>query len=200
MTHTPSIRQASLERITRESSIRGEVAFDSSANINISTGVGFLDHMLTSLATHGQFSLTLTCKGDLDVDDHHSVEDCAIVLGRLFADALGDRKSFTRFGYAYAPLDESLARTVLDLVARPHASISLQLNRESIGALSTENLTHFLRTFAMEARITLHIDVLRGDNDHHKAEAAFKSLALALRQALAPTNTYTPVSTKGTLI
>jgi imidazoleglycerol phosphate dehydratase HisB len=196
---SPSPRHsASLERTTRETTIRGSLDLATGGTVNIATGIGFLDHMLTALATHGGFSLTLQCTGDLHIDDHHTAEDCAIVLGRLLDAALADRIGLTRFGYAYAPLDESLARSVLDLVARPTACINLSLQREVIGTIATENLTHFLRTLAMEGRFTLHIDVLRGDNDHHKVEAAFKSLALALRQAIA-SSPAAATSTKGTL-
>jgi imidazoleglycerol phosphate dehydratase HisB len=197
MTSLPR-RAASLERTTRETTTRGSLDLAAGGTVEIATGIGFLDHMLTALATHGGFSLTLQCAGDLHIDDHHTAEDCAIVLGRMVDAALADRNGLTRFGYAYAPLDESLARSVIDLVARPNACINLSLQREALGTIATENVTHFLRTMAMEGRFTLHVDVLRGDNDHHKAEAAFKSLALALRQAITPSQADT-VSTKGTL-
>jgi imidazoleglycerol-phosphate dehydratase len=154
----------------------------------INTGIGFLNHMLEALAKHAGWRLTVDCRGDLHVDDHHTVEDVAICLGSALRTALGlgtetGMRGVRRFGYAYAPLDESLARSVVDLSNRPHAMIELGLRRERLGELSTEMLTHFLRTLAMSAQITLHVDVLRGDNDHHRAESAFKSLALALGMA-----------------
>jgi imidazoleglycerol-phosphate dehydratase len=152
----------------------------------IATGLGFLDHMLTSLAYHAGWSLSLSCRGDLAVDDHHSAEDCAIVLGIALREAVAERGAVRRFGSAFAPLDEALARAVVDVSGRPFCDASLQLQREMIGDLASENLGHFLASFATSAGITLHVDVLKGTNDHHKAEAAFKALALALREALAP--------------
>lgn len=155
-----------------------------SGEISIATGIGFLDHLLTSLAYHAGWSLRLSCSGDIAVDDHHSAEDCAIVLGIAFKEALADIGELRRFGYAYAPLDEALSRAVVDVSGRPYSSINLCLARETLGTLATENIAHFLQSFAANAEITLHIDVLKGDNDHHKAESAFKALALALRQAV----------------
>jgi len=183
-TTAPASRTAAAERSTKETTIRGQVALDGTGIADISTGLGFLDHMLTALAVHSRLNLTLHCKGDLQVDDHHTVEDCAIVLGQMLDKALGDRTGITRYGYAYAPLDEALARTVIDLCTRPTCDCDLRLVRDKIGDLSCENLPHFFATLAVSARFTLHIDVLKGANDHHKAEAAFKSLALALRQAI----------------
>jgi len=154
--------------------------------------------MLAALAKHGRFDLTLTATGDTDVDDHHTVEDCAIVLGRAFDEALGDRTGIARFGYGYAPLDESLSRAVVDLSGRPWPEVSIDFTRETIGEVATENIIHFLRSFAVEGRMALHVDLLRGDNDHHKAESAFKALAIALRAAVAADGDDVP-STKGTL-
>lgn len=191
-------RAASVERSTRETTITCSLRIDGSGVTDVRTGIGFLDHMLGSLAHHASWDLTLECKGDLHVDDHHTAEDCAIVLGQSFDRALGDRASVARFGSAHAPLDEALARAVVDLVTRPCAVIAMGLRRESIGGLACENIPHMLTSFAMNARLTLHVDVIRGDNDHHRAEAAFKALALALRDAV----TLRPgggASTKGTL-
>jgi imidazoleglycerol phosphate dehydratase HisB len=126
------------------------------------------------------------------------VEDCAIVLGRALDEALGDRTGISRFGYSYAPLDESLSRAVIDLSGRPWPEISIDFSRETIGEVATENIVHFLRSFAIEARMALHLDLLRGDNDHHKAESAFKAMAIALRSAVSADGTGVP-STKGTL-
>lgn len=196
-TPTLSPRRALVQRTTRETDIRLELLLDGSGTCQISTGIGMLDHLLTALATHARFDLTLACTGDLHIDDHHTAEDCAIALGEALQTALGARTGIRRFAHAYAPLDESLARAVVDLATRPHATIDLGLRREMLGTLSCENIPHVLSTLAMHGRFCLHIDVLRGENDHHRAEAAFKALALALREAVAPASG--PVSTKGVL-
>jgi imidazoleglycerol-phosphate dehydratase len=199
-----------LERNTRETRVRCSldidcrtlsVCTDAGANgdqrVVVATGIGMLDHLLTSLATHAGWALDVRAEGDLAVDDHHTAEDCAILLGQALDAALGDRSGRTRFGYAYAPLDESLARAVVDLVRRPAVRIDLGLRRERLGSLATENITHCLETLALEARCTIHVDVLAGRNDHHRAEAAFKALALAFAMALAPGRS---ASTKGTMV
>jgi imidazoleglycerol phosphate dehydratase HisB len=164
----------------------------------VKTGLGFLDHMLSTLAKHGRFDLDIVASGDTTVDDHHTVEDCAIVIGRALDQALGDRAGIARFGSAYAPLDESLCRAVVDLSGRPWAEIDIDFSRDTVGDVATENLVHFLRSLAMEGRMALHVDLIRGDNDHHKAESAFKATALALRAAVALAGGDVP-STKGTL-
>lgn len=171
---------------------------DGSGVSDVSTGLGFLDHMLTALSRHSGFDLALSADGDLDVDDHHTVEDCAIVLGRTLDEALGDRAGIARFGHAYAPLDESLCRAVVDLSGRPWVEVNLPFARPVIGQVATENLIHFLRSLAIESRMALHLDLIRGDNDHHKAESAFKALALALRTAVKESGSAVP-STKGSL-
>jgi imidazoleglycerol phosphate dehydratase HisB len=191
-------RRAEIERETKEVTIRGYLDLDGSGTSDVKTGLGFLDHMLATLARHGRFDVGLTATGDTEVDDHHTVEDCAIVLGRALDQALGDRNGIARFGYAYAPLDESLSRAVIDLSGRPWSEISIDFTRATIGEVAAENLVHFLRSFAMEGRMALHVDLLRGDNDHHKAESAFKALAMALRSAVAADGSGIP-STKGTL-
>lgn len=152
----------------------------------ISTGIGFLDHLLTSLAHHAGWTLSISCSGDLPVDDHHSSEDCAITLGLGLKESISKLGKIRRFGSAFAPMDESLARAVVDISGRPFCDVDLRLEREMIGALATENIPHFIFSMAFNAGITLHIDVLKGSNDHHKAEAAFKALALALKEALSP--------------
>lgn len=154
--------------------------------------------MLETLARHSRFDLEIVADGDLVTDDHHTAEDCAIAIGQAIDEALGDRVGIVRFGYAYAPLDESLCRAVVDLSGRPWPEISIEFSRDKIGDVATENLIHFFRSLAIEARMSLHIDLIRGDNDHHKAEAAFKALALALRVAVSVTGDDVP-STKGTL-
>ncbi|MFG0243728.1 MAG: imidazoleglycerol-phosphate dehydratase HisB [Phycisphaerales bacterium JB054] len=201
MSTTPAApRTATISRTTRETDIRVELGLDGSGTASIATGLGFFDHMLTALATHARIDLDLACTGDLHVDDHHTIEDCALALGQAFDAALGERRGITRFGSAYAPLDESLCRVVIDLSGRPSSVVSLGFTRETLGDVATENLSHFFSSFAVGARCTLHVDCLRGENDHHRAEAAFKAFALALRQAVAidAANNRVP-STKGTL-
>lgn len=193
-----SVRTATAERETSETKISITLSLDGSGQSEISTGLGFFDHMLTALTKHSRIDLKMTCQGDLDVDDHHTIEDCAIALGGAFDKALGDRAGVRRFSSAFAPLDESLARVVVDLSGRPGSVVELDLKRDAIGPVACENITHFFRSFAVGARATLHVDVLRGENDHHKAEAAFKALALALRDAVRVDGDSIP-STKGSL-
>lgn len=193
-----SLRAAERQRTTQETAVQCRLWLDGTGSAAVATGVPFLDHLLTALARHAGFDLELRCQGDLHVDDHHSVEDCAIVLGQCLDQALGDRAGIRRFGHAYAPLDEALARAVVDLSGRPFAVLDLPWRRESIGGLSLENLPHLLATFATHARLCLHVDVLRGDNDHHRAEAALKAVAVALRSACERRGDGVP-STKGVL-
>jgi imidazoleglycerol phosphate dehydratase HisB len=191
-------RRAEFNRETTEVAITGYLDIDGSGVSEVKTGLGFLDHMLTALARHGRLDLELVASGDLGVDDHHTVEDCAIVLGRALDQALGDRSGINRFGQAYAPLDESLTRAVVDLSGRPWPEIAIDFARDTVGDVATENLVHFFRSFAMEGRMALHVDLIRGDNDHHKAESAFKAVAIALRAAVTVSGDAVP-STKGTL-
>jgi imidazoleglycerol-phosphate dehydratase len=192
-------RTATVTRATRETSITVTLDVDGSGRAEVRTGVGFLDHLLAALSRHARFDLALTCEGDLQVDDHHTAEDCALALGQALDRALGERRGVARFGWAYAPLDEALARAVVDLSGRPYAEVTLGLSREAIGGLACENIPHVLRSLATAAQLTLHVDVLRGENDHHKAEAAFKATALALKLAVAPSGFPDVPSTKGTL-
>lgn len=192
-------RTASVQRKTAETDVTLRLNIDGAGAAEIRTGVGFLDHLLTALARHARFDLMLTCTGDLHVDDHHTAEDCALALGAALDQALGDRRGVSRFGDAFAPLDEALARAVVDLSGRPFADVRLELRREALGALACENVPHVLRSLASAARLTLHVDVLRGENDHHKAEAAFKAMALALRRAVARDGSDEVPSTKGVL-
>lgn len=191
-------RSAKRTRSTNETSVSVTLDLDGSGKSRITTGIGFLDHMLDALARHARLDLELTADGDLAVDDHHTAEDCALVLGAAIDEALGDRAGIARFGYAYAPLDEALARVVIDFSGRPSATVDLGLTREAIGQIACENIAHFFESFATTARCALHIDVLRGRNDHHRAEAAFKAFALAIRQAVRIDGDAVP-STKGTL-
>jgi len=194
-----STRTATVTRATRETSTQLSLTVDGTGKTTIKTGIGFLDHLLDAFGRHARLDLKLTCEGDLQVDDHHTAEDCALVLGEALDRALGERRGITRFGWALAPLDEALARAVVDLSGRPFADVALDLTREAIGGLACENVGHFLRSFATAARLTLHVDVLKGENDHHRAEAAFKATALALRQAVALSGFDDVPSTKGTL-
>ena len=191
-------RTWSSNRETKETNIDLELNLDGTGKTEIETGIGFLDHMLTALAFHSRMDLKLKCVGDLHVDDHHTAEDCALALGTAIDNALGRRTGIKRFGYAYAPLDEAMARTVIDLSGRPWPEIHLQLEREMVGTWACENITHFFQSLAMTLKCSLHVDVLRGTNDHHRAEAAFKSCAKALREALTRTDGEVP-STKGVL-
>ncbi|CAJ2507728.1 Uu.00g089140.m01.CDS01 [Anthostomella pinea] len=172
-----------------------------SQTISVNTGIGFLDHMLHALAKHAGWSLALACQGDLHIDDHHTAEDVCIALGSAFARSLGSATGLARFGSAYAPLDEALSRAVVDLSNRPFSIVDLGLKREKIGDLSCEMIPHCLQSFAQAARVTIHVDCLRGDNDHHRAESAFKALAVAVRMATArvPGREGEVPSTKGTL-
>lgn len=171
----------------------------SSQVIKIETGIGFLDHMLHALAKHSGWSLLIQCIGDLHIDDHHTAEDVAITLGMTFHKALGHVRGVKRFGSAFAPLDEALSRAVVDLSNRPYCVVDLGLKREKIGDLSTEMIPHVFESFAQGAAITLHVDCLRGFNDHHRAESAFKALAVALKEALSSNGTDEVPSTKGVL-
>jgi imidazoleglycerol phosphate dehydratase HisB len=192
-------RSAVVQRSTKETRIELQLCLDGTGDAKVQTGIGFLDHMLTTLAHHARFDLELRCEGDLHVGDHHTAEDCALALGAAIDQALESRAGIARFGYAYAPLDEALARAVIDLSGRPHAQVELGLRREAIGGIACENLGHVLRSLAIAARATLHVDLLRGENDHHRAESAFKATALALRQAVARTGATSVPSTKGVL-
>ena len=191
-------RTAAVARKTKETDISCEINIDGTGKNDVDTGIGFLDHMLTALAFHARFDLSLQAKGDLEIDDHHTAEDCALALGEALDEALGDRKGIQRFAHAYAPLDEALARVVIDLSGRPAPVVDLRLQREMLGQIACENITHVFVSLANAARMALHVDVLRGSNDHHRAEAAFKALALALREAVRSTGGEVP-STKGSL-
>ena len=194
-----SQRIADFARATGETDITLRLRLDGTGQADARTGLGFLDHLLATLARHARFDLTLACTGDLHVDDHHTAEDCGLALGAALDRALGERRGIERFGSAYAPLDEALARAVVDLSGRPFAAVALDLKREAVGGLACENVAHVLSSLAMAARATLHVDLLRGANAHHGAEAAFKAAALALRQAVARSGPDTVPSLKGTL-
>ncbi len=192
-------RVAALRRRTRETEITVRVALDGTGDATIATGVGFYDHLLNSLAHHSLIDLKIEATGDLDVDDHHTVEDVALVLGAAIASALGDRAGIRRFGSATVPMDEALATAAIDIGGRPYAVIDLPFRAEKIGALSSQLVEHALEAFAQTSGSTLHLGGT-GRNDHHLAEAAFKALALALRAACEPDRRRSDVaSTKGSL-
>jgi len=192
-------RSSTLNRTTSETDITIRLDLDGSGNTDVDTGIGFLDHLLSAFARHGRMDLHLRCRGDLHIDDHHTAEDCGIMIGRAIGETLSDGRGICRFASAYAPLDEALARSVVDISGRGFADINLGLTRERIGDLSCENMGHVLGCLATAARITLHLDVLKGVNDHHRVEAAYKSVGLALRRALAPNGFDDIPSTKGVL-
>ena len=177
-------RLAGVRRQTSETNITVQVALDGQGTAEISTGIGFYDHLLTSLAHHSLIDIRVEASGDLEVDDHHTVEDVALVLGAALAAALGDRAGIQRFGDAAVPMDEAIASAVIDLGGRPYAVIDLPFRSERIGALSTQLVEHALEAFARTAGATLHVKGT-GRNDHHLAEAAFKALARVLRAACA---------------
>ena len=170
------MRTAQTKRETRETTIEVDLTLDGTGRAEIDTGIGFLDHLLSALTKYASFDLTLKCRGDLDVDDHHTVEDCGIVLGSAIDEALGDREGIARFGDALAPLDEALARAVVDVSGRGGAFCDLRLQRETIGTLATENIPHLVDSLARNAGVTVHLDVLKGENDHHRAEASSQQL------------------------
>ena len=192
-------RRARVNRRTRETDVTVVLDLDGSGTASVATGVGFYDHQLTSFAHHGLFDLEITASGDLDVDEHHTVEDVALVLGSAFAEALGDRAGIVRFGDAAVPMDESVATAIVDVGGRPYAVIDLPFRGERVGELPLQLVEHALEAFARTSGSTLH---LRGSgrNDHHLAEAAFKALARALRVACEPDPRRAGVaSTKGVL-
>ncbi|OGN82679.1 MAG: imidazoleglycerol-phosphate dehydratase [Chloroflexi bacterium GWC2_73_18] len=192
-------RRASVQRTTRETDVRVELDLDGSGEASVSTGVGFYDHLLASLAHHALFDLDVAATGDLHVDEHHTVEDVALALGQALAAALGERAGIARFGDAAVPMDEALATAVIDLSGRSYAVLDLPFRSERIGSLPTQLVPHALEAFARTAGLTLHLHA-SGANDHHLAEAAFKALARALRAACAPDPGRAGVaSTKGTL-
>ena len=192
-------RRVTVTRRTLETDVTVTLDLDGTGTATVTTGVGFYDHLLTSLAHHGLFDLEIRAQGDIEVDEHHSVEDVALVLGSAFAEALGDRAGIRRFGDARVPMDEALASAVVDLSGRPYAVLDLPFRGERVGALPLQLVEHALESFAQTAGATLHL-AATGRNDHHLAEAAFKALARALRAACEPDPRRSGVaSTKGSL-
>ncbi len=177
-------RKAAVTRETRETRVASNLNLDGSGRYDVSTGIGMLDHLLEQLARHGLLDLQIEATGDIERDPHHLVEDVGLALGRALNEALGERRGIVRFGHAIVPLDEALALVAVDLGGRGHASIEASFDRELLGELPTENIEHLLSAFAQEGRLNLHLRLLAGANDHHRAEAAFKALARALREAV----------------
>jgi imidazoleglycerol-phosphate dehydratase len=195
------MRVAEFSRKTAETDISISLNLDGAGKTEIKTGLGFLDHLLTNFALHGLFDLHLHAQGDLHVDPHHTVEDVALVLGRAFDQALGERRGIVRMGDAFTPMDETLAHVAVDLSGRPYAVVQVEWKTAAIAQIPTSLFTHFLESFAITARSNLHARVLYGRDDHHQAEALFKALARALEQAtrLDPRRAGHIPSTKGSL-
>lgn len=196
-----TMRTAEITRNTLETQIVVELNLDGSGQFNIATGIGFFDHMLEQLARHGMLDLTLSATGDLHVDSHHTVEDVGIALGQAFAQAIGDKQGVRRYGHAYVPLDEALSRVVVDLSGRPGLDYQVAYTRPLIGDFDVDLLREFFQGFVNHARVTLHVDNLKGNNAHHQAETAFKAFGRALRIAVErdPREGSALPSTKGTL-
>ena len=194
-------RTATVSRRTAETSIDIRLDLDGTGKFVTETGIGFFDHMLSHIAKHGVFDLEVRATGDLHIDPHHTIEDCGIALGEAFGKALGDKAGIVRAGHAYMPLDEALAFATVDLSGRPFAVLDLKLYGREVGGFAPDLLNHFLESFAFALKAAVHITVLSGVNDHHKAEAAFKALARALDAAVRidPRRGGDVPSTKGTL-
>ena len=194
-------RTAEIKRTTGETDISVRIDIDGTGKSNISTGIGFFDHMLTALSKHSGMNIDISCKGDLYVDAHHSVEDVGIALGEAFSKAIGDKKGIVRYGSARCPLDEALGDAVIDISGRPFIVFDCKFTADKCGEMDTQLFEEFFRSFAFNAGITLHISSPYGINDHHKAEAMFKSLARAIRQAASIDERFKDqvISTKGVL-
>lgn len=196
-----SERKARVERNTLETQIVAAVNLDGTGQLNVNIGVPFLEHMLDQIARHGLIDLEIEAKGDLHIDDHHTVEDVGITLGQAFAKAVGDKKGIRRYGHAYVPLDESLSRVVIDFSGRPGLHMHVDFTRATVGNFDVDLFQEFFQGFVNHAAVTLHIDNLRGINTHHQAETIFKAFGRALRMALEedPRMTGMMPSTKGCL-
>jgi imidazoleglycerol-phosphate dehydratase len=194
-------RQATIERSTKETRIKATIDLDGTGAYDVTTGVGFLDHMLEQLSRHSLIDITLKAKGDLHIDFHHTTEDSGIVLGQAVAKALGDKQGITRYASAYLPMDETLTRVAVDVSGRPHLVWKVEFSRPKLGDMDTELFREWFQAFAQNGGITLHVENLYGENNHHIAETCFKGLARALREALSvdPRQGGRVPSTKGTL-
>jgi len=192
-------RTAKKKRSTKETTVEVQLTVDGSGKADIATGIGFLDHMLELLAHHGSLDLSVKAQGDLRVDFHHTVEDVGLVLGDCLEEALGDKAGVNRFGTAFVPLDEALARVVVDLSGRPYLSWRVHFTSDRVGDFPTELFQDFFRALSDRARLTLHVESLHGDNNHHIIETVFKGFARSLREAVRRTGGSGVPSTKGTL-
>jgi imidazoleglycerol-phosphate dehydratase len=179
-----TLRKARIERKTKETEITVEVNLDGTGAFSVATGVGLFDHMLEQLSRHSRIDIALKAKGDLHIDQHHTVEDCGIALGQAIAKALGDKRGIARYAHAYLPMDETLTRTALDISGRPYLVWRVVFSAAKIGAMDTELFREFFQALAQNAGITLHIEALYGENAHHIAESCFKGLARALQDAI----------------
>jgi len=195
------MRTSTIHRQTRETDIALSLNLDGAGQHDIATGVGFLDHLLTHVAVHGLFDLTVKAAGDLHIDAHHTIEDTALVLGQALAEALGDKKGIVRMGSAYVPMDEALAFVAVDLSGRPYAVVEAAWHGPAVGQFPTSLVAHFVESFAVTAKANVHARILYGRDDHHQAEALFKALGRALDAAtqIDPRRTGSVPSTKGTL-
>lgn len=197
---TSGVREATVTRTTGETDVRIHCRLDGEGSASIETGVGFFDHMLDLVARHGAFDLEIRCEGDLEVDPHHSIEDVGITLGKAVREALAGKRHVARYGHAYVPMDDALARAVIDLSGRFYFHQEAAFDRAVLGDFPTEMTAHFWHSFAEHAGCNLHLDLLRGENAHHQVEALFKAAARALRAAVRRSGDYAAVpSTKGTL-
>lgn len=201
LSHSPAPRVAEVTRNTAETLIRVKVNLDGTGQSQLSTGIGFFDHMLEQISRHGLVDLEIHAEGDLHIDGHHTVEDVGITLGQAVFKALGDKKGIRRYGHAYVPLDEALSRVVMDLSGRPGLEMHVPFKSGMVGAFDTQLAHEFFQGFVNHAGVTLHIDNLKGENAHHQAETVFKAFARALRSAieLDPRALGTIPSTKGSL-
>jgi imidazoleglycerol-phosphate dehydratase len=192
------MRISEINRKTNETDIKLKLNLDGNRKIYIQTGIPFFDHMLTLFAFHGSFDLDIRAIGDIDVDDHHTVEDVGLALGQALYQALGDRKGINRYGLMYLPMDEALSRVVIDISNRPFLVFKAVFNRDKVGTMDTQNVCEFFKSFVNESRMNLHIETLYGDNEHHKIESMFKGFGRALKEAVQIINQDIS-STKGVL-
>jgi imidazoleglycerol-phosphate dehydratase len=192
------MRTYTIQRNTKETQIELTLNLDGNKQIDIQTGIPFFDHMLTLFAFHGGLDLKVLAKGDLEVDDHHTVEDVGLALGQAILQALGDKKGIERYGMMYLPMDEALSRVVLDLSNRPYLVFKVTFNRDKVGTMDTQNVFEFFKSVSNEAKMNLHMEVLYGDNEHHKIESLFKAFGRALKMAVKITSNEVS-STKGVL-
>jgi len=192
------MRIATIKRKTKETNIDLTLNLDGTGQSKLDTGIGFFDHMLTAFSFHSGIDLNVSCKGDLEVDDHHTVEDVGLALAAAMLEALGDKLGINRYGASYVPMDETLARVVIDFSGRPAFVYKADLQRDKLGTLDTQNVQEFFKSISNEAKMNLHMEVLYGDNDHHKVEALFKALGHAIKEAVKIVDDRLP-STKGVL-